>query len=157
MITAEQGQALAPEVSEITLLSIRLALGDEDFRILQAHVHRGVRHILPAPLGVLENRHVDPALLEIIEAARDRRRHQYELVVGLRLVQGLHHLRQQAGVGAVFGTNGIRRKMRSTDPHQLRSLGRQRQENGQSSQHQTRGHPHRRKRQDNPLPKSPHQ
>ncbi|MNV48560.1 hypothetical protein D3C71_1404740 [compost metagenome] len=99
-------------------------MGDEDFRIFQPHVDGRVGNVLPAPGRVLEDRHVDPPLREITKATRNRGRYQDELIVGLQLVQGYYQLRQQPGVGTAFRADGVRRKVRRTDSHQLCSRSR---------------------------------
>ncbi|MNF72621.1 hypothetical protein D3C84_546030 [compost metagenome] len=124
VIAAEQRQALAAEVAEVTLLALRQALGDEDFGIFQAHVDAGVGNVLPAPIGVFEDRHVHPALLEIAKTTGNGGGYQHEPVVALQGVEGLDQLRQQAGVGPGFRAHRVGRKVRGTNAHQLCSLGR---------------------------------
>lgn len=89
---------------EERLIEDDVASGDE-FRRLQAQVDRHVGDVLPTPRGVLEDRHVGVALLEIAE-----------VIALLRMVQRLHPLRQPAAVGALQRAHCIRREMRGPDP-----------------------------------------
>ncbi|MNP16235.1 hypothetical protein D3C76_1086230 [compost metagenome] len=115
VITAVQGQTLAVEVGKIALVTVWLQMGDEYLGIFQAHIDRYMVDVLPAPLRVLENRHVGTPLAEIAESTRNRGRYQDETVVLLGVVQGLDQLRQQPRFGALLGTHRIRREMRGTD------------------------------------------
>ncbi|MCY1453323.1 hypothetical protein D9M71_703050 [compost metagenome] len=124
VVPAEQCQALAGELAEVALLALGQALRDEDFGIFQAHVDAGMGYVPPAPVGVLENRHVHPALLEVAKAAGNGSGYQHEPVVALQGVEGLDQLRQQAGVGTGLRAHRIGRKVCGTDAHQLCGLGR---------------------------------
>ncbi|MNL24252.1 hypothetical protein D3C87_1456790 [compost metagenome] len=124
VIAAEQCQALAFQVGKIALLSIGQALRDKNLGVFQPHVDGRVGDLFPTPGGIFEDGHVDPALLEITEAPGNGSGHQDKLVVRLRRIQGLDQLRQQPGIGPGFRAHGVRRKMRGTNAHQLRSLGR---------------------------------
>ncbi|MNP11683.1 hypothetical protein D3C76_1038820 [compost metagenome] len=123
VVAAEQRQALAAEVAEVTLLALRQALGDEDFGIFQAHVDAGVGNVLPAPVGVFEDGHVHPALLEVAKAAGNGSGYQHEPVVALLVIESLDQLRQQAGIGPGLRAHRVGRKMCGTDTHQLCGLG----------------------------------
>ncbi|MNH38457.1 hypothetical protein D3C79_994910 [compost metagenome] len=72
-------------------------------------------NLLPAPRGVLEDRHVGAALLEVTEAPLNRSRHQDETITLLDVVQRLDQLRQQAGVGALLRAHGVGREVCGPD------------------------------------------
>ncbi|MNH10583.1 hypothetical protein D3C79_700660 [compost metagenome] len=115
VVTTVQRQALALEIGEVVLVTSRLAMGDEDLGIFQAHVDTHMGDLLPAPFGILEDRHVGAALLKVAEAPRDGRGYQDKAVTLLVVVERLDQLRQQAGIGPLLRAHGIGREMRRPD------------------------------------------
>ncbi|MNH30676.1 hypothetical protein D3C79_909850 [compost metagenome] len=74
-------------------------------------------NLLPAPLWVLEDRHVGAALLQITKAPLNGGGHQDKVVALLGAVKGVDQLWQQTRIGPLFGANGVRREMRGTNLH----------------------------------------
>jgi hypothetical protein len=105
------------------LLAPGFTLRDENLGIFQPHVDTGMGNLLPAPVGVFEDRHIDPALLEIPETPGNRGGHQHELIVGLQAFSASTSCGSNP-VSAPCSGARCRAEMRRANAHQLRSRSR---------------------------------